>query len=449
MQYEVLEPTPVKRTVKIVTPPEEVNSALAVSIALYRKDAVIKGFRKGKVPSSIIEGMFKKKIYEEATNDLINCHINEVVNDMQAKPLSRIDVDAGELARDQPFAYTISFEVPPQFELPAYEGIAVEQEKAQPSERDTQMIVDRIRNNMAEIIPVEEDRPAQEGDVVVVDFQASLDGRILDDFKAENFQMELGQGQALPEFEAMIQGIRPGQGTESEITFPEDFLNEALAGKTVTMNVKLQEIKQKKLPEVNDELAKKAGNFDSVDKLLEAIETSYVETRSRVNKASAQKKILDSLTSQVDYPLPESMVNEQIDRMVQEMKNRMERMGKRVEALGKPLEEIREEFRSQAEGLAKSQLFLQAVAAKENMRVSPMEIDAFFKEMAQQTGQDFQGLKHFHEQNNLMPAVNDRILADKAMEFIYAKAQVTEVEPQRPENGTSPEADGTESPATA
>ena len=443
MQYEVLEPTPVKRTVKIVTPPEEVNSALAVSIALYRKDAVIKGFRKGKVPSSIIEGMFKKKIYEEATNDLINCHINEVVNEMQAKPLSRIDVDAGELVRDQPFAYTISFEIAPQFELPSYEGVVVEQEKAQPSERDTQMVVDRIRNNMAEIIPIEEDRSAQEGDVVIVDFQASLDGRILDDFKAENFQMELGQGQALPEFEAMIQGIRPGQGTESEITFPEDFLNEALAGKTVTMNVKLQEIKQKKLPEVNDELARKAGNFDSVDKLLKAIETSYVATRSQVNKASAQKKILDSLTSQVDFPLPESMVNEQIDRMVGEMTNRMERMGKRVEALGKPMEEIREQFRTQAEGLVKSQLFLQAVAAKENMRVSPMEIDAFFKDMAQQTGQDFQGLKHFHEQNNLMPAVNDRILADKAMEFIYAKAQVTEVEPQRPEEGGSPEAAGT------
>ncbi|WP_045219057.1 trigger factor [Desulfonatronum thioautotrophicum] len=434
MQYEVLEPTPVKRTIKIVTPPEEVNSALAVAIALYRKDAVIKGFRKGKVPSSIIEGMFKKKIYEEATNDLINCHINEVVNELQAKPLSRIDVDAGDLVRDQPFSYTISFEVAPQFELPPYENIPVEQEKAQANAQDTQRVVDRIRGNMAEIVSIEEDRPAREGDVVVVDFQASLDGRILDDFKAENFQLELGKGQALPEFESMIQGIRPGQGTESEITFPEDFLNDALAGKTVLMNVKLQEIKQKKLPELDDALAKKAGDFESVDKLLEAIETSYVETRSRVNKATAQKKILDTLTSQVDFTLPESMVSEHIDRMVGEMQSRMERIGKRIETLGKSMEEIRKEFQPQAESLVKSQLFLLAVATKENMRVSPMEIDAFFKDMAQQTGQDYQGLKHFHEQNNLMPAVSDRILADKAMELIYSKAQVTEIEPLRPES---------------
>jgi len=431
MQYEVLEPTPVKRTVKVVAPPEEVNSALAVAIALYRKDAVIKGFRKGKVPSSMIEGMFKKKIYEEATNDLINCHINEVVNELRTPPLSRIDVDAGEIVRGHPFEYSFSFDVAPQFELPPYAGVAVEQEKAKPDERNTQRILDRIRWNMAEFVTLEEARPAREGDIVVVDFYASLDGRTLEELKAENFQLELGKGQALPEFEAMIQGIRPGQGTESDISFPEDFLNENLAGKTVTMNVKLQEIKQRKLPELDAELAKKAGNFESVEQLREAIEKSYVETRRQVNKSAAQKKILYALTSQVDFTLPESLVSEQIERMVLEMKNRMERMGKRIEALGKTTEEIRAGFQAQAESLVKSQLFLLAVATKENIRTSPMEIDVFFREMAQKTGQGFQGLKHFHEQNNLMQAVSDRILADKAIEFIYSKAKISEIEPQQ------------------
>lgn len=448
MQYEVLEPTPVKRTVKIVAPPEEVNSALAVAIALHRKDAVIKGFRKGKVPSSVIEGMFRKKIYEEATNDLINCHINEVINGMQAKPLSKIDVDAGELARDKPFEYIISFEVAPDFELPPYEGVAVEEEKAVANEQATRMVVDRVRQNMAEIVPLEEDRPARDGDIVVVDFYAVLDGRILDDFKAENFQLELGQGQALPEFEAMIQGIRPGQGMESEITFPEDFLNDALAGKTVTMNVKLQEIKQKKLPEVNAEFAKKAGNFDSVEKMLEAVGASYIESRKRVNKAAAQKKLLDNLTSQVDFPLPESMVNEHIDRMIAEMRHRLEQMGKRIDGLDKSLDEIREEYRPKAEDLARSQLFLLAVATKANLRVSSMEVDAFFQEMARQTGKDAQGLKHFHEQNNLIPAITDRILADKAIELIYSRARITEVEPRLPDAPGSENVEPTAATAT-
>ncbi|GAB6059272.1 trigger factor [Desulfonatronum parangueonense] len=428
MQYEVLEPSSVKRTVKIVTPPEEVNSALAVAIALYRRDAEIKGFRKGKVPASIIEGMFKKKIYDEATNDLINCHINEVINELGVTPLSRIDVDSELIVRDQPFEYTISFEIAPQFELPPYEGIAVEQEKAVASDVETQKVLDRIRNNMAEIVPLEEDRPAQDGDLVVVDFQAFDQGVPIDEVKAENFQIELGQGGALPAFESMIQGLKAGQNTESEITFPPDFLNEAFAGKTVTMNVTLKEIKQKKFPEFDALFAKRAGEFESMEQLREAIQKSYLETRNQVNKSAAQKKILDTLTSQVDFELPESMVNDQIDRMVMEMKNRLERIGKNIEAMGMPMEQIREQFRAQSESLVKSQLFLLAVATKEGFRVSPMEQDAFFRDMAQKTGQDFQGLKHFHEQNNLMPAVTDRILSDKAIEFIYSKAKVTEVE---------------------
>jgi trigger factor len=435
MQYEVLSPTPVMRTIKISAPPEEVNSALAVAIALHRKDAQIKGFRKGKAPSSVVENMFKKKIYEEASTDLINCHINEAVNEMGVTPLSRIDVDAKELVRDQPFEYTISFEVAPDFELPDYEGVAVEQVKSEVSEAETEKVLDRIRHNLAEIVALEEDRPAQDGDVVVVDFQAYHQGQSIDELKTENFQLTLGRGEALPEFEAMVQGIRAGQGTEGDITFPQDFLNPDLAGKTVTMKISLQEIKQKNLPELDDELAKKAGNFESLELMREAIRTSYAQSRDQVNKSSAQVKMLQGLTDQVEFDLPDSMVAEQIERMLGETRHRLERQGKRLEALGKSEDELREQMRPEARKLVKSQLFLLAVAKKDGLQVSPMEMDAFFRQMAQQTGQDFQGLKHFHEQNNLMNAIKDRILADKAMEHIYSKAVVTEVPETKPGTG--------------
>lgn len=441
MKYEILEPTPVKRTVKVMAPMEEVNAALAVTVALRRKSAEVKGFRKGKVPSSMVEGMFRKQIYEEAANDLINYHINDVMNELKLIPLSRIDVDAKDLVKNQPFEYSFSFEVAPAFELPPYNALAVEQERAEASEAETTLVLNRIRENLAEIVTVEEDRPATGSDLVVVDFQALENGQPLSDVKAENFQIALGQGQALPEFEAMIQGIKAGDTTESEIAFPSDFLNETLAGKTVTMRVTLKEIKQKKMPELDADFAMKAGNFESVDKLCEAIQKSYVDTRIQVNKSAAQKKLLDSLTAQVDFPLPDSMVEEQIDRMLMELKGRLERMGKRLDALGKTPEELREQYRSEAEGLVKAQLFLLAVSAKENMQVSSMEMDDFFREMARKTRQDFQGLKHFHEQNNLMNAIKDRILADKAMEHIYKSAEIAEVDPVKPKTKDTAPAD--------
>jgi trigger factor len=431
MKYEILEPTPVKRTVKVMTPVEEVNAALAATVALRRRVTELKGFRKGKVPSSVVEGMFKKQIYDEATNDLINYHINDVMNELKLTPLSRIDVDAGNIIRDQPFEYSFSFEVAPEFELPPYQGVFVEQERAQTSAEEIKIILDRIRENLAEIVPIEEKRPATATDIVAVDFQALENGKLMSDVKAENFQLALGKGQALPEFEAMIQGLKPGDTTESELTFPEDFLNETLSGKTVTMRVTLKEIKQKNLPALDAAFAKKAGNFESIDKLREAIAKSYVETRTQLNKSAAQKKLLDALVAQVDFVLPESMVDEQINRMTMELKGRLERMGKHLDALGKTPEELRAEYRPEAEALVKAQLFLLAVAAKENMRVSPMEMDDFFREMAKKTKQDFQGLKHFHEQNNLMNSVKDRILADKAMEYLYRAAKVVEVDPAK------------------
>jgi trigger factor len=431
MKYEIFEPNSVKRTVKVVAPAEEVNAALAATVALRRRITEVKGFRKGKVPSSMVESMFKKQIYDEATNDLINYHINDVMNELKLTPLSRIDVDAGNIVKDQPFEYSFSFEVAPEFELPPYQGICVEQERVQVSDAEIKVILERIRENLAEIVPLDEERPATATDVVVVDFQALENGKLMSDVKAENFQIVLGQGRALPEFEAMIQGLKPGDTTESEITFPKDFLNETLSGKTVTMRITLKEIKQKKLPALDVAFAKKVGNFESMDKLRETIEKSYVETRTQLNKSAAQKKLLDALTAQVDFVLPESMVDEQIDRMTMELKGRLERMGKHLDALGKTSEELRAQYRPEAEALVKSQLFLLAVAAKENIQVSPLEIDDFFRETAKKTGQDFQGLKHFHEQNNLMNAVKDRILADKATEHLYRAAKVVEVDPAK------------------
>lgn len=437
MKYEIFEPNPVKRTVKVVTPAEEVNAALAATVALRRRITEVKGFRKGKVPSSMVESMFKKQIYDEATNDLINYHINDVMNELKLTPLSRIDVDAGNIVKDQPFEYSFSFEVAPEFELPPYQGICVEQERVQASDAEITVVLERIRGNLAEIVSLDEERPATATDIVVVDFQALENGKLMSDVKAENFQIALGQNQALPEFEAMIQGLKPGDTTESEISFPKDFLNEALSGKTVTMRITLKEIKQKKLPALDAAFAKKVGNFESMDKLRETIEKSYVETRTKLNKAAAQKKLLDALTAQVDFVLPESMVDEQIDRMTMELKGRLERMGKHLDALGKTSEELRAQYRPEAEALVKSQLFLLAVAAKENIQVSPLEIDDFFRETAKKTGQDFQGLKHFHEQNNLMNAVKDRILADKAMEHLYRAAKVVEVDLAKIQEATS------------
>ncbi|OIO01315.1 MAG: trigger factor [Desulfovibrionaceae bacterium CG1_02_65_16] len=429
MDYKVEELSPVKRKINITVPVEEVNAALTTAVAMYRNRYEIKGFRRGKAPSSVVEGKYRSQIYSEATTDLVNFQINEALSTLGVMPLSRIDMDGKELVRDQEFNYSISFEVAPTFDLPDYEGLAVDVEKAVVKEEEVQEVEQRILNNAATVKPITEVRPAADGDIVVITFGAYKGEEVFQGIQAENFELTLGDRQALPEFEAMLKTLKTGEKGECEITFPEDFINPAMAGQTLTMRATLHAIKEKTLPELTDEVAKRAGGFDSVEKMREAIHQSYMQSRQQLNRSVAQKKLLDQMIAKVDFPLPPSMVENHIDRLLADLEQRLDRQGKSLAALNKTPEELRESHRAQAEEAVRSEILLLAVAKKENLEVKPEEIDVALTQVARQHGQDLLSVKQYYEEHNLIFPLKDRLLADKAIELIYARAAKTEVEP--------------------
>lgn len=451
MDYKVAEKSPVERTVTVTVPVDEVNAAIAATVAIYRTSADFKGFRKGKAPSQVVEARFRTQIFQEATTDLVNYHLNEILGQIGVQPLSRLDVDAGLLERDTEFVYTVSFEVAPDIELPVYDGLEVEQEKPEIRPEEIDSVVERIRSNMAELVKVEEDRAPVDGDIAVISFNAWQDGKPLDEIKAQNFQLNLGQGQSLPEFEDIVKKLKAGEKGEEDVTFPEDFINKEFAGQTVTMRVTLHEIKQQVLPEVNDEFALKAGGFRDVAMLREAIENSYLESRRNLVKAAAQKRLMDGLLKGLDFPLPPGMVQEHVDRMAQDYVQRLEQQGRRLDATGKTIDDLREDSRPAAEDLARTQLLLLAVAAKEELAVTPEEVNQHIQREAIQSRQDPEAVQRFYEEHNLMFALKDRLLCDKAMELIYSRAKITEVAPGAAEeqedaesakNATQPGEDG-------
>jgi len=429
MEYKVEELSPVKRKVSVDVAAEEVNAALAATVALYRRGAEIKGFRKGKVPSSVIEAKFRKQIYGEATTDLVNYHINEILGETKLAPLSRIDVDAKEMERDEAFAYSFSFEIAPSFDLPQYKGLAVEEEDVVVDPKQVEDVIERIRQNMAKTIILKEDRAVVGGDIAVIDFQAFQYGKAMEGIAANKFELPLGEGNSLPEFEDIVLGMTPGQVREQELTFPADFINDKLSGQTVNMQVTLHAIKERKLPEVDADFAEQAGGYASVQELRDAIEKSYLSTRKQLVKGDAQKKLLDGIKAEVSFELPGSVVEEQIDKQVVELQGRLERQGKSLEALGKAPAELRAEQRPMAEDVVKSSLVLLAIATAEGLTVDPQEVDLVLQKMAASTGQDFHSIKDYYEQHNLMIPLKDRVLADKAMDLIYESAVVARVAP--------------------
>ena len=434
VEYTVEDLSPVKKKVAITTDPKEVEAAIMGAVALYKTSVQIDGFRKGKVPASVIEQRFRDRIYEEARQDLVNVHINEVMSKLDVTPVSGINMVDGEpvMERGKGMNYSIEFEVLPTFDLPPYEGMEVEQEKTIVDDAEVEEVVERIRRDRAKLVPVDGDGPAVDGQVAKIDFCAYENGQPLEGIKADGFDLALGEKQALEDFENLVKTIKLGCEAEGDITFPEDFLAKDLAGKTVTMKVKVHAIKERQLPAVDDELAKAVG-VENVEKLKAGIRESYRSSRYNLNKGSAQKSMLDKLVKMVEFELPPSMVDVQARTLLADMRARMERQGKSLDSLGKTEEELLKEVQPQAEEITRMQVLLLAIAKKEGLDVNEQEVNAQLYQLCMRSGEDFKQVREAYEKSGMIFTLRDRILADKAMDAIYAKAQVKEVEPKAAE----------------
>lgn len=449
MEYQVQDLSSVKKRVQVQVPAEEINAALEATIAVMRKDLKLSGFRKGKVPSSVVESRFKKDIYEQAGKDLLNVHFSQIFGELGVEPLSGLEVEElGQIDRDKDLNYVFNFEIRPEIDLPEYHGLQATQRQVKVTPEMVETMLSRLQREQSKLALVKEDRPAKDGEVAVISFAAYKDGQLLSGVQSENMELPLGEGQALQEFEDLVKTLHPGQSGTGQITFPQDFLNQDLAGQTAQVEVTLKVIKQRELPELNDEFASTLGGVESMQQLREAVQERFKNYFQRIERSKTQKLLLDQIVSQLELELPESMLESQLQRMLENKKARLEEQGKSLAAEGTE-QEIKEKLRPEAEEVVKSHLVLLAVARNEELAVSNQEVEQHLYQMALESGQDPKQLKEYYEQNNLMFALRDSLLADKAMGVIYDQARIEEVEssPAPEEQGTEPQTEKQEKEA--
>jgi trigger factor len=427
MEYQVEDISPVEKKVTVQISAEEVNAALQTAVAYFKKDLKMDGFRQGKVPSSLVENKFRKEISDQATRDLLNVHFSQIFGELNLEPVAGIHMDDdAQLVRDQDLSYSFRFEYVPELDLPEYNGLQTTQKKVAADEDMVESALQRVQREQSSLELVKEDRKPVDGDVAVIDFTAYKDGEPLSDLQAKGFELPLGEGQALESFEEIVKELSPGQSGKGEVTFPEDFLNSDLAGSTVTMEVTLNVIKERKLPEADDDFADQLG-FNSIQEVRDHIQKSFSERMERMERSAAQKRLLDQVLTQVDIPLPPSMVDSQLSRMMESKRSSLEKQGKSLESEGGE-EAVRESLRPEAEEVVKSHVVLLDIAKREGLTVSNQEVEVHLYRLAINSGQDPQEMKQYYEQNNLMHALRDSLLADKAMERIYENAVITEEE---------------------
>ncbi|MDR0826562.1 MAG: trigger factor [Desulfovibrio sp.] len=437
MQYAIEDLSPVKKKISVTVPAPEAGAAIDEAAAAYRGAVKLNGFRKGKVPAGIIEKRFGKEIVQQATDKLVEENLKEILSGKTFEAVSRLAFDGAFVERGKDFVYSLVFEVMPEFVFPDYEGVELEQAEAQLDEAAVDEVLLNMRRRLAQTVSLKEARKPRDGDVAHIDFAAlDEDGSVLAGFTAENFRLTLGEGRSFPDFEELIKDLEIGEEKENSLTFPAGFINSTLAGRTVKMRIKLVDLHEKVLPAADDDFARESGNFESLAKMREGLCEAYLQNLEEANKEAAQKVFLDRLLEKTEFPVPDIMVENQVNVLVREFQDNMQRHGQKAEVIEEAgWEALRAQMRPEAERRARAQVLLLTLAKNLEFKIEEQDLDAYMRGLARQSGQELKTIREYYIRNNLLPGLANMLLADKAMAELYARARVVKVRPPVPSAG--------------
>lgn len=430
MEHSIEVVSPVARKISVTVPAAGVNAVLDSTVRGFGANLSLDGFRKGKVPARVIERRFPEEIVSRATENLVNSQVSEILEKENLNPINRVEFESGDAAqveRGKDFSFTFSFEIlPDSIRLPEDMGaLSVEVGAPDLQPEEVAGIILRIRKSMATLEEVTENRLPQDGDVVLVDVEGSVDGKPAPGMSAQNFLMQLQapkEGDKPAEVDDLVRTLHVGEEGEGSMVASEDHPDPSLRGQTIQIKAKLHRISREVLPELDDEFAKKAG-FEDLGKLRQAILDQAMNNKLREVRSKGQRKLLDSLLDAQDFPLPETLVDKHLNEYLAEARDSLTRQGLDENAIADTLKNMRDEGLVQARMQAKAQAFLMALAFRENIKVAQQEADRYIYQMAQETKQDFAKLREAIWQNGMIHDIQERLMAAKALDLLYSKAQ--------------------------
>ena len=385
LQVEKLEHNMAKLTIEVSA--EEVEKALQAAYLKERSKISLPGFRKGKVPRQIIEKMFGPEVfYDEAANHMISEAYGKAYDECELEIVSQPTVDITQLEKGKPFIFTAEVAVKPEVELGEYKGLKVDKTSTRVTQKEVDEEIDKERERSARIVEVT-DRPVQDKDQIKLDFEGSVDGEAFEGGKGENYPLTIGSGSFIPGFEEQLIGAEIGKEMEVNVTFPEDYHAKDLAGKAAVFKCKVNEIKMKELPELDDEFVSDVSEeSETVDAYKAEIKGRIKERKEREGKQKREDQAVKQAVENAVIDIPEPMIDLQTKQMADDFARRIMQQGLTMEQYfqftGLSEEKMMEEFRPQAEERIRTRLVLEAVAAAENIQVTDERLDEELQKMA-------------------------------------------------------------------
>ncbi|MGN0617608.1 MAG: trigger factor [Ruminiclostridium sp.] len=404
------------------------EAAVQATYLKQRKNITIHGFRKGKATRKMIEAQYGEQVFfEDAVNSIYQKTVAEAIDELKLDVVDIPKTEVASVTKEEGVLFKVTFTVKPEVNISGYKGLKVEKTVKTITDEDVDKEVDRVRNSNARIIDVT-DRPAQNGDTVVFDFEGFCDGEAFDGGKAEKFSLELGSGRFIPGFEDQIVGKSIDEDFDVNVTFPEDYNAENLAGKPAVFKCKIHEIKGKELAELDDEFAKDVSEFDTLAEYKADVKAKLEESA----KKRAENELSDTLAEKVaeilEGEIPEAMYENRISDMLREWEYRNRYAGVTLndylKYTGMTLDQFKEGFRKPAEIQVKLRLALEKIAELENIEVDDAALEAEYAKLAEEHKMDVEKVKSVISAESL----SKDIKAEKAFDLVKETAEVTETE---------------------
>jgi trigger factor len=423
MQVEVSELDPVKKKIEVILPEEKVTEIREEIFGELKKHAKIKGFRPGKIPRPIILTYYKEYIDDELKKRVIQTTMGEALASAKVEPVTEPVVDFIE--EDGRFGYSLECEVMPEVEVPPYKGIEVDVEAITVTDEEVEKRIDGLREMHAEMVTKEADAVAEKGDFVVIKYQGYSNGKALKEVATEAYPLELGTTTLMPEFENGLTGMKPGEEKEVEIKFPDDYPDKGIASKTILFNITMREIRQKRLPEVNDEFAKDLS-FENMEAFKVGLRQEIEKEKEASRKQYVAQKIVETLIGGVNIPVPKRLLEKRLDMMVQDAKSRFNLDRFSEEERGKLEANLRVEFEPKAEERIRADIILSKISEKEGITVDEGEVQERLKHIAEEAKRAFDDIRKFYENYNLMENLKEGLIQEKTIAFLRENALVKE-----------------------
>lgn len=396
--------------------------------SVYSKNAkyfAIPGFRKGKAPFNIVEKRYGDEIfYEDAFNELVPEIYENAIKEKNVAAVSQPKIDIQKMKKGEDLEFTATVQTKPEVKLGKYKGIELKKVEYTVSDEDVNHEIGYMQEKNARVTTVE-DRPAQSKDITTIDFEGFVDGKAFEGGKAEGHELEIGSNTFIPGFEDQIIGMNKDEERDINVKFPEDYYSKELAGKDATFKVKLHEIKEKKLPELDDEFAKDVSEFNTLKELKDSIKDKKQKENDNKAKREIEDAAIEKVCENTPVDIPSGMIDSEVANMVSEMEQQLSYQGisldQYLKIMNKTRAEIEDNYKAQAEKNIKARLVIEAIIKEENIAASEEEIAEKLKEMANNYGRKIEDLE---KNEHLKEYIVESIKAEKAIDLIVKNAKI-------------------------